>query len=90
MLLRPFLGWGSVSRTPSVPVLLGQGRISLGWASNATGSLLWGRCNSNAPGAANIFDRRAKMKQRNRAAMLPDAEKYDYLKDRVSWGGRGL
>jgi hypothetical protein len=45
-----------------------------------------GGCYSSAAGPANIFDRRAKMRQKDRAALLPDAQKYDYLKDRVRKG----
>ena len=44
----------------------------------------WPRYSSSS---ANVFDRRAKRKQRNRAAIAPDADTYDYLKDevRVLW-----
>lgn len=39
----------------------------------------------NAPsGAANVFDRRSKQHQKNRAATASDAHMYDYLKDKVS------
>lgn len=33
--------------------------------------------------SANVFDRGAKRKQRNRAAIAPNADTYDYLKDKV-------
>lgn len=37
-----------------------------------------------ATGAANVFDRSTKKKQRIRAALASDADTYDYLKDKVS------
>ena len=50
------------------------------------------RCYSNGQsgmmgsvqGAVNVFDRKAKRLQRNRAAMADDAATYDYLRDEVS------
>ena len=38
---------------------------------------------STATGAANVFDRRTKCLQRSRAATAPNADTFDYLKDRV-------
>ena len=35
-------------------------------------------------GVVNIFDRQAKRKQKNRAALAEDAATYDYLRDEVS------
>lgn len=35
-------------------------------------------------GSMNVFDRDTKRKQKNRAAMAPDAATYDYLRDEVS------
>lgn len=44
-----------------------------------------GICDYSTPsGAANVFDRRSKQHQRNRAAIASDADMYDYLKDKVS------
>ncbi len=34
-------------------------------------------------GVVNIFDRQAKRKQKNRAALAEDAATYDYLRDEV-------
>ena len=33
----------------------------------------------------NIFDRKAKRWHKNRAAMAPDADTFDYLRDEVCW-----
>ena len=47
------------------------------------------------PGGMNVFDRRTKRLQKNRAAMAPDAATYDYIKDEVcvdwfpGWGESG-
>lgn len=41
-------------------------------------------CQRYSTAPLNVFDRKTKRKQRNRAAMAPDADTYDYLKDRVS------
>ena len=37
------------------------------------------------PGRMNVFDRRTKRLQKNRAAMAPDAATYDYIRDEVCW-----
>lgn len=45
------------------------------------------RCySSGQPGESvmNVFDRKAKRRQKNRAAMAEDVAVYDYLKDEVS------
>ena len=39
------------------------------------------------PGGMNVFDRRTKRLQKNRAAMAPDAATYDYIRDEVCVGG---
>ena len=38
---------------------------------------------ATGPGGMNVFDRRAKRLQKNRAAMAPDAATYDYIRDEV-------
>ncbi|XP_061087671.1 arginine-hydroxylase NDUFAF5, mitochondrial isoform X1 [Conger conger] len=38
---------------------------------------------SMAGGTMNVFDRNMKRKQKNWASMLPDTQKYDYLRDEV-------
>ena len=39
------------------------------------------------PGGMNVFDRRTKRLQKNRAAIAPDAATYDYIRDEVCAGG---
>lgn len=44
---------------------------------------------STTNGTAHVFDRTAKRKQRERAAIFPQPHAYDYLKDRVKEEGAG-
>ena len=41
----------------------------------------WRRWYTAGPGGMNVFDRRTKRLQKNRAAMAPDAATYDYTSE---------
>ena len=73
-MLRSFLGSQLRKTKPDLIFSIGN---SFGARSFSTSSV--------SKAGVNVFDRRAKLLQRERAAAMPDVDNYDFMKEEVGY-----